>query len=138
LSVRIVAAQDENAFPHEHLTQIPFPEFALGPACDFYGLAPDFDRCVDCNQIKQPKNIFIAHPNTSVACRLPDETFLICAMDVDVALFGVGIILFQTIEPKNSGGNEIIAANQGSCDRDAAFEDGSARRIASDLFVNAK
>ena len=38
----------------------------------------------------------------------PDLFFMVCAVDVDVAIVRVGVALLQTVEPQNSRHNQIL------------------------------
>lgn len=66
--------------------------------------------------------------------------FLIGAMNVDVAILGVGVFFIQTSQPKNAGGNEIFLSSlrgdgSGCLPLAENFSEGC---LASDFFVDVK
>ena len=73
-----------------------------------------------------------------MAYRLPNKTFLVCPVDIDIALLRVGIFSFQAVKPKNARSDQIVAAGRRLFDRNPPYEDSAAWRIFPNPFVNAK
>jgi len=56
-----------------------------------YANLQNFHRCSGGDEVKESNDFRVEHADTSVACGLANEVFLVCAVDVDVAVVGVGI-----------------------------------------------
>ena len=73
-----------------------------------------------------------------MAYGLPNQTFLIRPMDIDISLLRVGIFCFHAIKPKNARSDQIVAGEGRFLDRNPPYEGRAAWRVFPDPFVNAK
>ncbi len=105
-----------------------------------FALGENFDQCAGLHEIEEPYNVFISHADASVAGRSPDQILLIGAMDVDVAILGIGIFRLQTFEPENAGSDQITLTRpvQLAISRFPADKDRIDRLILADFFRDPK
>ena len=73
-----------------------------------------------------------------MAYGLPNQTFLIRPMDIDISLLRVGIFSFHAIKPKNARSDQIVAGGWRFLDRNPPYEDSAAWRIFPYPLVDAK
>jgi len=103
----------------------------------------DFDLNSGGHLLKKGCNIPISHPDTSVAAWLPNQLLVVGSMNVDVAVPGVGVALFEALKPENAGDDEVIGA-PGAFEGDdfprgdPAFEDHPERGFVTDHLGNGE
>ena len=107
----------------------------------FCELFPDPHRSAYWHEIEQIDHITIAHAHAAMTARAADAVFVIRAVDIDVALEGVRIAWFQTVQPENAGKHEIcLGVHSGSplTDGLARFENRAAFRSIAMFLLHDK
>ena len=95
-------------------------------------------RLPDVYQIKQLNDVLVAHPNATATRWLADKVFLISTVDVNVTFPSVEIVVFQTVQPQDTGSDQIIGCGpiRRVRYRNPSSEDGVSRVFAPDFLVN--
>ena len=85
---------------------------------DFFGtnrarvLRANRDRRAFLDEVEQLDHVVVAHANTTVAIGRADLVLVPRAVDVNKAVTRVGIVFFETVQPKNARGDQILGVRQ--------------------------
>src|SRR5438552_12257558 len=100
----------------------------------------NYDWCAFAHQIEQFDYIRIPHSHTTTAGGRANLVLVFGAMDVDVAVACIGILLIQAVEPQDTGHDQILGWRNGidRLESDAASKNRATRRVAPNLLRYSK
>ena len=64
------------------------------------------------DEVEQLDHVVVAHANATVTIGRADLVLVLRAMDVDEAVAGIAIVFFETVQPKNARGNQVVCVWQ--------------------------
>lgn len=89
---------------------------------------------------KKLGDVGVPHPHATVAGGGADPVFLVCPVDVDVALFRVPVFFVRPFQPEDAGENEVFFSAFGSdfASGLAGAEDEAQGGIVAEFFADAE
>jgi len=98
------------------------------------------DRRTFVHKVEQLDHVVVAHANATVTIGRADLVLVLRAMDVDEAVAGIAIVFFETVQPKNARGDQVVCVWQRivGFERDAGFKDRAGRMAMTYFFGDAK
>jgi len=100
----------------------------------------DYNRRTLIDNFEQFDHVLVTHPHATVTRSRADFILVFGAMNVDVAVARIRILLVQPVEPQNTRRHQVLRRRRRfvGLKRNAPHKNGSVRHIASDLLRHAK
>ena len=124
-----------------------FPALIFGASLEFgtwclelFESRFDYNRRALVDHFEQFDHILVAHPHAAVTRGRADFVLVFGAMNVNVTVTRIRVVLVQSVEPQNARCHQVLRRRRRfvGLKRNAAYKNGPVWHVASDLRRHAK